>query len=104
MCIHTLKMMDKGGIHDHISSGFARYSTDKKWHVPHFEKMLYDQGQLVMAYLDSFLCTKDQIFANVVRDIMTYVLRDLSHPVCFVIFVDIFQFIILKLVVGRSLE
>ncbi|KAL7638246.1 UNVERIFIED_CONTAM: hypothetical protein RMT77_010810 [Armadillidium vulgare] len=80
MCIHTLKMMDKGGIHDHISSGFARYSTDKKWHVPHFEKMLYDQSQLVMAYLDAFLCTKDQIFANVVRDIMTYVLRDLSHP------------------------
>ena len=43
MNLHTLDMMDLGGIHDHIMSGFARYSTDKKWHVPHFEKMLYDQ-------------------------------------------------------------
>ena len=43
MNLHTLDMMDQGGIHDHIMSGFARYSTDKKWHVPHFEKMLYDQ-------------------------------------------------------------
>merc|ERR1711971_833821 len=50
MNLHTLDMMDRGGIHDHIMSGFARYSTDKMWHVPHFEKMLYDQAQLVMAY------------------------------------------------------
>ncbi|MCL4122185.1 UNVERIFIED_CONTAM: hypothetical protein GTU68_018160 [Idotea baltica] len=80
MCLHTLKMMERGGIHDHIAQGFARYSTDKKWHVPHFEKMLYDQAQLVMSYLDAFLLTKEPLYAEVVRDIITYVTRDLSHP------------------------
>lgn len=81
MCLFTLKMMERGGIHDHVAQGFARYSTDKKWHVPHFEKMLYDQAQLVMSYLDAFLLSKDSAFASVVKDIMTYVMRDLSHPV-----------------------
>lgn len=81
MCLHTLTMMERGGIHDHIGQGFARYSTDRKWHVPHFEKMLYDQAQLAMSYIDAFLLTKNDAYSDVVRDIMTYVLRDLSHPV-----------------------
>lgn len=79
MCLHTLKRMANGGIHDHISSGFARYSVDHKWHVPHFEKMLYDQAQLAVAYTDAFLATKDQFYADVARDILKYVDRDLSH-------------------------
>ncbi|XP_076453674.1 spermatogenesis-associated protein 20-like [Babylonia areolata] len=80
MCLHTLRMMAKGGMHDHIAQGFHRYSTDREWHVPHFEKMLYDQGQLAVSYLDAYQITKDQVFAEVARDIFEYVNRDLSHP------------------------
>ena len=76
----SLEMMAEGGINDHISKGFARYSTDAKWHVPHFEKMLYDQGQLLVSYSQTFQATKDQKFAKTVEDIVEYVLRDLRHP------------------------
>ncbi|KAG6454489.1 spermatogenesis-associated protein 20 isoform X2 [Manduca sexta] len=79
MCLYTLTKIAKGGIHDHVSSGFARYSVDNDWHVPHFEKMLYDQGQLVVAYTDAYLATKDEFYADVVRDIIKYVNRDLRH-------------------------
>ncbi|XP_063362190.1 spermatogenesis-associated protein 20 [Cydia amplana] len=79
MCLHTLTKIAKGGIHDHISSGFARYSVDNDWHVPHFEKMLYDQAQLACAYTDAYLATKDEFYADVVRDIIKYVNRDLRH-------------------------
>lgn len=79
MCLHTLKRIAKGGIHDHVSNGFARYSVDSKWHVPHFEKMLYDQALLVIAYTDAYLATKDQFYSDVIKDILTYVNRDLSH-------------------------
>lgn len=61
--------------------GFARYSTDEKWHVPHFEKMLYDQGQLAVVYSKAYLIDKEQLFADTVHDILTYVSRDLSHSV-----------------------
>ena len=54
MVLHTLEMMSWGGIFDHVSKGFARYSTDERWHVPHFEKMLYDQGQLCVAYAQAY--------------------------------------------------
>ncbi|XP_077299776.1 spermatogenesis-associated protein 20 isoform X2 [Arctopsyche grandis] len=79
MCLHTLKKIAQGGIHDHVSNGFARYSVDGKWHVPHFEKMLYDQAQLVIAYTDAYLATKDEFYSDVIKDILTYVDRDLSH-------------------------
>ncbi|CAH2239801.1 spermatogenesis-associated protein 20 isoform X2 [Pararge aegeria] len=79
MCLHTLTKIAKGGIHDHVSSGFARYSVDNDWHVPHFEKMLYDQAQLIVAYTDAYLATKDVFFADVVRDIVKYINRDLRH-------------------------
>ncbi|XP_045035802.1 spermatogenesis-associated protein 20 isoform X1 [Daphnia magna] len=80
MCAHTLHMMAKGGIFDHVSLGFARYSTDEKWHVPHFEKMLYDQAQLASVYTDAYLLTKDGDFARIVSDILSYVSNDLSDP------------------------
>ncbi|XP_050390968.1 spermatogenesis-associated protein 20 [Patella vulgata] len=80
MTVNTLKMMAKGGIHDHIAQGFHRYSTDDMWHVPHFEKMLYDQGQLVVSYLEAFQITRNKIFEDTARDILEYVSRDLSHP------------------------
>ncbi|XP_022091414.1 spermatogenesis-associated protein 20-like [Acanthaster planci] len=78
MCLKTLRFMAKGGMHDHIAQGFHRYSTDEFWHVPHFEKMLYDQGQLTVSYLDAYQITKDEKFSDVARDILKYVSRDLS--------------------------
>lgn len=63
--------------------GFSRYSVDEKWHVPHFEKMLYDQGQLAVSYAYGYLATKNPFFAEVLEDILSYVNRNLSHPVSF---------------------
>ena len=79
MARFTLRAIAKGGIHDHIGNGFHRYATDRLWHVPHFEKMLYDQAQLLTAYVDAFRLTKNQAFADVAKDILTYVNRDLAH-------------------------
>ncbi|KAG8252797.1 spermatogenesis-associated protein 20 [Homalodisca vitripennis] len=62
-----------------VTQGFARYSTDMKWHVPHFEKMLYDQAQLAVVYSTAYLITQDPLYQDVVKDILTYVGRDLSH-------------------------
>lgn len=80
MVCHTLQCMARGGIHDHIGGGFHRYSVDECWHVPHFEKMLYDQGQLVNAYLDSFSITKDTFFSSMARDILDYLRRGMIGP------------------------
>ena len=77
MTVATLRAIAKGGIHDHLEGGFHRYSTDAVWHVPHFEKMLYDQAQLAISYLDAYQITKDPEFAEVARDILEYVLRDM---------------------------
>jgi uncharacterized protein YyaL (SSP411 family) len=70
--------MAAGGMHDHLGGGFHRYSVDRYWHVPHFEKMLYDQAQLASAYLDAFQITKDRQYADVARDILDYVARDMT--------------------------
>jgi len=70
--------MAAGGMHDHVGGGFHRYSVDRYWHVPHFEKMLYDQAQLALAYLDAFQITQDRRYADVARDILDYVARDLT--------------------------
>ncbi|CAO3608917.1 unnamed protein product [Cunninghamella blakesleeana] len=79
MAIFTLKKVAAGGINDHVGKGFHRYSTDKYWHVPHFEKMLYDQAQLLYSYSSLYQITKDPYFASVVKDIITYAKRDLGH-------------------------
>ncbi|XP_074268347.1 uncharacterized protein LOC141591786 [Silene latifolia] len=76
----TLQCMARGGVHDHIGGGFHRYSVDEYWHVPHFEKMLYDQGQLVNVYLDAFAITKDSQYSSVARDILDYLRRDMIGP------------------------
>ncbi|GLU07431.1 hypothetical protein SLE2022_243910 [Rubroshorea leprosula] len=73
----TLECMAKGGIHDHVGGGFHRYSVDEHWHVPHFEKMLYDQGQLANAYLDAFSITRDVFYSSIPRDILDYLRRDM---------------------------
>jgi uncharacterized protein YyaL (SSP411 family) len=80
MALQTLRAMDRGGIHDHIGGGFHRYSTDAVWHVPHFEKMLYDQAQLAVAYLEAFQITHDPSFAETTRDILDSVLREMRGP------------------------
>lgn len=75
----TLQKMRHGGIYDQIGSGFHRYSTDKEWRVPHFEKMLYDQAMLVLAYLETYQSTGREIYAATAREVLTYVSRDMSH-------------------------
>ncbi len=80
MVLHTCDRMAAGGIHDHLGGGFARYSVDAEWSVPHFEKMLYDNAQLTQLYLDACLVSGDTRYADIVRDILDYVLRDMTHP------------------------
>ena len=78
MALFTLRKMAAGGMHDHIGGGFHRYSVDRYWRVPHFEKMLYDQAQLAVAYLDAFQITRDKQYQSVARDILDYVGRDMT--------------------------
>ena len=78
MVLKTLREMAKGGMHDQLGGGFHRYSVDERWFVPHFEKMLYDQGQLATAYLEAFQITHDEQYAVVARRIFDYVLRDMT--------------------------
>jgi uncharacterized protein len=88
MVLHTCERMAAGGIHDQLGGGFARYSVDAEWLVPHFEKMLYDNAQLVQLYLDAHLVSQPQppdansqtLFSETARDILDYVLRDMTHP------------------------
>ena len=74
----TLKEMRLGGIFDHVGFGFHRYSTDKEWLLPHFEKMLYDQAMLALAYTEAFQITNDTFYKNVVEEILYYVQRDMT--------------------------
>ncbi|MCH7753153.1 MAG: thioredoxin domain-containing protein [Planctomycetes bacterium] len=76
----TLDQMAAGGIYDHVGGGFARYSVDARWLVPHFEKMLYDNAQLAGAYLEAYQATGDQDYGRVVRETLDYVLRDMTDP------------------------
>jgi hypothetical protein len=75
----TLAKMAAGGIYDHLGGGFHRYSTDERWLVPHFEKMLYDNALLVPAYLEAFQATGEANFARVARETLDYVLREMTH-------------------------
>lgn len=76
----TLQSMYRGGIYDHVGFGFARYSTDRQWLVPHFEKMLYDNALLAMAYLEAYQLSGEEFYARVAQEIFTYVLRDMTYP------------------------
>ena len=78
MATKTLKQMRLGGIYDHIGFGFHRYSTDRHWLVPHFEKMLYDQAMIALAYTEAYHITGEDIFAQTANEIFTYVLRDMT--------------------------
>jgi uncharacterized protein YyaL (SSP411 family) len=76
----TLIGMAKGGIHDHVGGGFHRYSVDEEWFVPHFEKMLYDQAQIAVNYLEAFEISGDERLAALVKNTLDYVRRDLTSP------------------------
>lgn len=78
MTLRTLQAMARGGMHDQLAGGFHRYSTDAQWFLPHFEKMLYDQAQLASVYLDACQITHEPLYANVAKDILDYVLRDMA--------------------------
>jgi len=77
---NTLDKMALGGIFDQVGGGFARYSTDKKWHIPHFEKMLYDNGQLVSLYSDAYLIHKDELYKETVYETLEFIKRELTNP------------------------
>jgi len=80
MVLHTCERMAAGGMYDQLGGGFARYSVDSEWLVPHFEKMLYDNAQLVNLYLDAYLVSGETKFASVIRETLRYILRDMTHP------------------------
>ena len=80
MATETLRAMALGGMRDHVGGGFHRYSVDGEWRVPHFEKMLYDQSQLVLAYLEAAQATGDGFYAAVAEDTLLYVRRDMTDP------------------------
>ncbi|MBD1373023.1 thioredoxin domain-containing protein [Hazenella sp. IB182357] len=80
MVTHTLDAMRRGGIYDHLGYGFARYSVDREWLVPHFEKMLYDNALLALAYVEAYQITKEKRYAQTADEIFTYVLRDMTAP------------------------
>ncbi|GAB5032297.1 spermatogenesis-associated protein 20 [Nannochloropsis oceanica] len=80
MVLGTLKGMANGGIRDHVGGGFHRYSTDPDWHVPHFEKMLYDNAQLLICYVRAWQLTEEEAYANVAHDTARYLLRDMRDP------------------------
>jgi len=80
MAEKTLEQMAKGGIFDHIGFGFSRYSTDDKWLAPHFEKMLYDNALLIMAYTSAYEVTKNPFYKDVAEKTILYVRREMTHP------------------------
>jgi len=80
MVTRTLDAMAAGGIYDHVGGGFARYSTDERWLVPHFEKMLYDNALLARTYLEAFQVTRQSSYRQVVSEVLDYILREMTDP------------------------
>jgi uncharacterized protein YyaL (SSP411 family) len=80
MVCHTLERMALGGLHDHLGGGFARYSTDERWLVPHFEKMLYDNALLARVYTEAYQATGDAFFREVLEQLFTWVEREMTSP------------------------
>ena len=80
MVMTSLTKMARGGIYDHLGGGFCRYATDRAWMIPHFEKMLYDNGQLLSLYADALAIGPDALFAGAVRETAGWLLREMRHP------------------------
>ncbi|MDP7251019.1 MAG: thioredoxin domain-containing protein [Planctomycetota bacterium] len=79
MAVHSLKKMAEGGIYDHLAGGYARYSVDSKWLVPHFEKMLYDNALITQANVEAYQLTKDPVLENAIRGALDFVLAEMTH-------------------------
>ncbi len=77
---HDLNAMAKGGMYDVVGGGFARYSVDNHWKIPHFEKMLYDNAQLARAYLHAYLITKNQFYLQVCEETLDFIVREMTNP------------------------
>ncbi len=80
MAAHALRSMAQGGMYDILGGGFARYSVDSIWLIPHFEKMLYDNAQLALAYLHAYQLTSEQVFREVCEATLDFTLREMTHP------------------------
>ncbi|HEY5741342.1 MAG TPA: DUF255 domain-containing protein, partial [Terrimicrobiaceae bacterium] len=80
MALLTLQKMAAGGLRDHLGGGFHRYSVDEFWHVPHFEKMLYDQAQIAVSFTEAWQLTHDEFLRGIARETLDSVLRDMTHP------------------------
>ena len=80
MVEHTLRKMVAGGIYDQVAGGFARYSTDRTWTAPHFEKMLYDNSQLASLYMEAWQATSDPFYERIARETLDYVMREMTSP------------------------
>ncbi len=80
MVTTTLTKMARGGIYDHVGGGFCRYATDRRWAIPHFEKMLYDNGVLLALYADVLALAPDPLFTGAVRETATWLIREMQHP------------------------
>jgi hypothetical protein len=78
VAIHTLRKMAEGGVYDQVGGGFYRYSTDEAWHIPHFEKMLYDNGPLLQLYADAWAATGDPVFKRIAEETAGWVMRDMQ--------------------------
>src|SRR5947208_3980853 len=76
--VNTLTKMARGGMYDQIGGGFHRYSTDAQWLVPHFEKMLYDNALLSLAYVEAYQVTRNEFYRNIVEETLGYVLREMT--------------------------
>ena len=80
MVLYSLQQMARGGVYDHLSGGFCRYSVDQQWMIPHFEKMLYDNGSLLKLYVHAFRLNGDEFIKNVVQDTADWIVRDMQSP------------------------
>jgi len=80
MAVHTLQKMAEGGIYDQLGGGFCRYSTDQSWHIPHFEKMLYDNGPLLRLYTDAWVAMENPLFKRIVEETAGWIMRDMQSP------------------------
>ena len=80
MALFTLRKMAAGGMRDHLGGGFHRYSVDEFWHVPHFEKMLYDQAQLAVSFTEAWQFTHEEFFADIARETLDYVFEGHDAP------------------------
>lgn len=80
MALHTLRKMAEGGIYDQLGGGFCRYSVDERWAIPHFEKMLYDNGPLLSLYTDAYILTAEPIFQHVAQGVAGWIMREMQSP------------------------